>query len=139
MFTIEIEDGREASSLIIIIIHLHIGLVCLPPGILKLISNQKYNLKEPENKEKHSTFIKRNYICLFKNENALSLELTRINPDWNIFSIKCGTNIYFFLQRFGLSSSSSSPSTLKNYEKNIKKNGKFFTLYYIPSKIIIGL
>jgi len=55
MFTIEIEDW--------------------------LISNQKYNLKEPENKEKHSTFIKRNYICLFKNEIALSLELTRINPD----------------------------------------------------------
>ena len=25
----------------------------------------------------------------------ISLELTRVNPDQNIFSIKCGTNIYF--------------------------------------------
>ena len=25
----------------------------------------------------------------------LSLELTRVNPDRNIFSIKCGTNFYF--------------------------------------------
>ncbi len=35
-----------------------------------------------------------------------SQELTRVNPDRNIFSIKCGTNIYFFtLQRSGPSQS----------------------------------
>ena len=36
-------------------------------------------------------------------DDFISLELTRVNLDRNIFSIKCGTNIYFFftLQRFG--------------------------------------
>ena len=35
-----------------------------------------------------------------------SQELTRVNPDRNIFSINCGTNIYFFtLQKFGPSPS----------------------------------
>ena len=35
----------------------------------------------------------------------LSLELTRVNPDWNIFLIKCETKPYFFISmRFGSSS-----------------------------------
>ena len=41
----------------------------------------------------------------------ISLELTRVNPDRNIFN-KCGTNIYFFtLQRFGPSPSLNFKST----------------------------
>ena len=36
----------------------------------------------------------------------ISLELTRVNLDRNIFLINCGTNIYFFpIQRFGPSPS----------------------------------
>ena len=35
----------------------------------------------------------------------ISLELTRVNPDWNIFLIKCETKPYFFISmRFGSSS-----------------------------------
>ena len=46
----------------------------------------------------------------------ISQELTRVNPDRNIFSIKCGTNIYFFpLQRFG-----PSPSSISKYLLNCK-------------------
>jgi len=46
-------------------------------------------------------------------DDFISLELTRVNLDRNIFSKKCGTNIYFFSLYRGLVHASSSPN-LKN-------------------------
>ena len=48
----------------------------------------------------------------------ITLELTRVNPDRNIFSIQCGTNIYFFFStdRFGPSSSTNFNSIMKVFK-----------------------
>ena len=47
------------------------------------------------------------------------LELTRANPDLNIFSIKCGTNIYFIKSvRFG-------PSSTPYYNFSVKETCAF--------------
>ena len=52
-----------------------------------------------------------------------TLELTRVNPDLNIFSIKCGTNIYFVKSmRFG-------PSSSHNFKEILKKLSLFLYFY----------